>query len=1026
MKNKFTLQLLVTALLFFVLAKTSSAQSITFELLQQPCNNDGVLVIHTTGISLPVTFGIYNNGWVNVTVNSADYTLNNYSGAPFYVSATNSNGQGTNQYYNGSPPFTYSVNVSPAVCPALGSAEVVNISGGQAPFTMEWFDESNTILLETGNPVELPAGALVVRITDANGCVYGSASGGDSIYIWDEPPFYFNVTSTIASCTNGSATAEAPIGNGVAPYTYLWSNGAVGPTAENLVMGYYDVTATDAQGCSYTSYAYVNQTPQIGVNTTVNPATCLQSDGDVWAFGSGGLNPYTYLWSDGQTTQHATGLSAGYYQVVVTDANGCLGQGGASVNASTPITVTYSATTSLCTSPTGTATVVAAGGTLPYAINWSIFPNQSGTTATNLLPGNYSFNVTDAVGCVRNGAVTVPPVSVIAANAYHSDALCTQSNGVAGVTVTSGTPPYTYLWNTGSTNTSISSLAPGGYSCTITDNMSCAITKSASVGIHSPISLYFSSTPASCIFTADASVSVTAFGGTPPYTYYWSNGATTTSISGTGWGHHVAHVQDAQGCTASSDTWVGYNQSNDDCYCTLTGTVYHDENANCVRDNGEEGIQNIMIRRNGYGGVFTEEDGTYSIIVPTGNYTLSENIEAFYPLSGCQNNSMPVSVVAASGCTATVDFANTINPIHSLGIYSSNCQGPPVVGNPYTHHFIVKNEGTLTESTIQMGYENDGQLSYLTTNPNLFTQLNTTLEPDWYSITSGFPALTPGATQHFSFNYNVPTNIPLGTSVVFEDTVVYQSPMSDWINDYTPWNNVNSLYTNVVSSYDPNNKEVNPRGYGEEGQITHNDSILTYTIHFQNTGTWPAQNIYLIDTLPATLNLSTLRPVYSNHDFTTSFTEDGVVRFQFDNINLPDSASQPLASIGYVIYTIHLQPGLPFDTRIENFADIYFDYNAPIRTNTALNTIVRNVGVAENEQEPELKLYPNPSRNAVTIETAFATANYQLVDITGKTLLQGTVPSPKFTLDISSLSSGVYFISVSDDERQVNGKVVKE
>jgi uncharacterized repeat protein (TIGR01451 family) len=252
--------------------------------------------------------------------------------------------------------------------------------------------------------------------------------------------------------------------------------------------------------------------------------------------------------------------------------------------------------------------------------------------------------------------------------------------------------------------------------------------------------------------------------------------------------------------------------------------------------------------------------------------------------------------------------------------------------------------------------------------------------------------------------------------------------MSDWINDYTPWNNVSSLYTSVVASFDPNNKEVNPIGWGPEGQITVDDSILTYTIHFQNTGTWPAQNIYLLDTIDSDLNLSTLRPVYSNHSFTTSFTENGVVKFMFENINLPDSASQPLASIGYVIYTIHLKPALPEYTQVKNTAGIYFDYNAPVITNTTLNTIVKNVGISEPaQQDISLKLYPNPSRNSVTVETTLTKGLfYQLIDITGKTLLQGTAATSKFNLDISYLSSGVYFISITDGEKQVYGKVVKE
>jgi hypothetical protein len=330
------LKLLVTAVLFIALTNTSTAQTVTFELLQQPCNNDGVLVMHFPGITLPANVTLYMGNWSTVT----DYilyeetdTIFNYSGSMVYVYGTSFQG-----YFQGAPPFTYSSNTTPAVCPDLGTGQVT-VTGGQAPYIVEWFDESGTNLIATGNPAALPGGAFTVQITDANGCVSGSFNGGDSIWVYNDSPVIFDISSTLASCTNGTATVENPAG-GIAPYTYLWNNGAISSTITGLVMGSYTVRVTDAQGCFNDGYAYVEQLPYIGVNPSVTPATCLQNDGEIWAFGSGGVSPYSYLWSDGQTVQHATGLSAGYYQVTATDANGCISYTqGVQVNASTPITV---------------------------------------------------------------------------------------------------------------------------------------------------------------------------------------------------------------------------------------------------------------------------------------------------------------------------------------------------------------------------------------------------------------------------------------------------------------------------------------------------------------------------------------------------------------------------------------------------------------------------------------------------------------------------------------------------------------
>ncbi|MEI7803363.1 MAG: hypothetical protein WCI97_11990, partial [Bacteroidota bacterium] len=628
-------------------------------------------------------------------------------------------------------------------------------------------------------------------------------------------------------------------------------------------------------------------------NPTTTPATCLQNDGSSIAFGSGGLPLYTYAWSNGQQTQTVTGLTAGVYYVTVTDANNCIGQGYAYVNSSTPITVTYSSTASSCTAPTGTATVTPTGGTPPYTISWNTYPAQSGVTASNLSSGTYSFNVTDNVGCVRTGSVYVPPISVITAYANTTNAYCTTNNGGAIINVTSGASPYTFAWSTGGTNSSINNVAGGGYSCVITDAMNCSITKYAYVDVFSPVNIGFANTEASCIFSNDGNIVAIVNGGTLPYTYSWSDGSTTNITSSLGAGNYSVYVTDAVGCNAYNWTSLGYNVANNSCYCTITGTVYDDANGNCTQDIGENGIQNIMIHASGLGYAFTDANGVYSIIAPSGTYTISESVQYYYPLAACQSNAVPVTVTAASGCTTTVDFANVINPIHDVMIATTS-YWPPIPGNTFNQQLVVANNGTLTEAGINAGYTHDGQLNLTGFSPATFTQQNAGSFPNWYSVTAGFPTLTPAATQGFNVQYAVPTNIPLGTSLLTKDTVAYASPISNWLSDYTPWNNVNYHTSTVVGSWDPNFKEVNPQGTGAPGYITTSDSVLTYTIHFQNTGTYAAQKVVLIDTLDSDLKISSLKPIWSNHNFKTTVTESGIVTFTFDNINLPDSASSPL------------------------------------------------------------------------------------------------------------------------------------
>ena len=854
-------------------------------------------------------------------------------------------------------------------------------------------------------------------VTDANGCTYSTA---DTISY--SSTINDTVFSTVANCTNGTATVSAPSG-GIAPYTYLWSNGATSSSISGLMMGYYSIIVTDAQGCYNSQYTYINQGITIHDSSVVTPTTCLNNNGRIITFGSLGVSPYSYLWSNGQTTQTISNLATGYYSVTVTDANGCIGQGGSYVNTSTPINVTYSSTPSLCTSPTGTTTLTINGGTIPYTTNWSTFPAQTGITATNLSPGDYAFNVTDNVGCVQSGSVHVPAVSVVTASISETPPMCLLANGAAAITMNSGTPPYTYLWNTGSTTAAINGIASGDYSCTVTDFMHCTVTKQIYLYQGSPLTLNISTTPASCIFISDGTATVNVTGGTAPYTYSWSSGTNTptATLLATGW--YWLTVTDANGCESDKNVFVNYNAANDSCYCTVKGKVYDDANVNCTLNTGEIGIQNIMMHLSGRGYTFTDALGNYTFIVPSGSYMLSENVGGYYPLAGCQNNNIVVNVTAAAGCTDTINIANVINPLHDIGIYTSYYQTPPIPGNVYQQNVIVNNEGTVTESNILMGYKHDGQLNYSSVSPGLFTQLNPVLAPDWYSIAGAFPTLAPHTTESFIVQYNVPANIPIGTQINYNDSAVYTSPMTNWLSDYTPWNNVDAYSTNVVGAWDPNVKEVSPKGYGVPGFITQNDSVLTYTIHFQNTGNYNAQNIYLLDTLSNNLNLATLKPIYATHSFATTVTETGVMKVTFNNINLPYSLP---ASIVELIYTIHLKPNLVDYTQIKNTASIYFDYNAPVRTNTTLNTISHNAGVEQLKTNNDILIYPNPSTGIFAVSSLkYKLQNIKVMNILGEEILQSTINNQQTTIDLSAYRKGIYFIQITDENKNVmNRKLV--
>lgn len=239
--------------------------------------------------------------------------------------------------------------------------------------------------------------------------------------------------------------------------------------------------------------------------------------------------------------------------------------------------------------------------------------------------------------------------------------------------------------------------------------------------------------------------------------------------------------------------------------------------------------------------------------------------------------------------------------------------------------------------------------------------------------------------------------------------------------DVDPSNNIQEICFPVANSYDPNYIEVSPHGISPVGLIDPNLEMV-YTIHFQNTGTFPAVNITIKDSLNGNvLDLSSFEYLASSHALSNILSDgSGGMAFLFDNINLPDSTSDEPNSHGWITYRVKQQPNLLPTTTIENTAHIYFDFNSPIVTNTAINTIknplsVDEIGIANEE----LTIYPVPSKDLITVITNSNEAiNYQIVDINGNLVQHGSVTNGD-QLTVSSFSNGVYFFKLE------NGSVEK-
>jgi hypothetical protein len=287
----------------------------------------------------------------------------------------------------------------------------------------------------------------------------------------------------------------------------------------------------------------------LNVSTSTVSSTCGTATGSATANASNGTPPYSYFWTNGSNVSTADSLSSGLYIVTVYDSAGCKTTATAKVlDAGAPsINITSQTNVTCPGGNTGSITISVTGGTTPYAYYWD--NGSTNQNVSNLNAGPYQIEVTDASGCKSTQVVPITQPPAFSLSIGTTTASCSTSNGSATVTVSGGTGSYSYLWTpSGQTVYNASGLAAGSYSLVVTDASGCKDSISAAVeNAGGPIVTVTNITHSDCFNGADGMVEISDTGGTTPYTYSWSNGATTSSLTAPA-GYYNLTVTDASGC----------------------------------------------------------------------------------------------------------------------------------------------------------------------------------------------------------------------------------------------------------------------------------------------------------------------------------------------------------------------------------------------------------------------------------------------------------------------------------------------
>jgi len=460
-------------------------------------------------------------------------------------------------------PIDVVVGSAPANCGACDGTITVTPVTGTGPYTYVWTIGGIAPPLPfagngTPNVSNVCAGLYDVLVTDANGC--------DSVFTIpmnnSSGPTGETVNTTTATCNGfcNGAGSVTPIG-GTAPYTFLWNDGPPATaidTAFNLCAGNYFVQVTDASGCIHFSPVTISEPSPILSNEVITSALCSNiCTGAITVAPSGGNGGYTYLWTPGviagQGTSSVSALCSGTYTLTISDANLCSQVDSFTVGQSTPITAVIAAANISCSSScNGLAYVTISSGTPPYTIQWNDASGQTNDTASALCAGNYSVDITDALGCVLTLNTTITATPAVAANAIITGASCGLCDGSAVLAPSGGTAGYTYLWSNGQTTSSALALCSGLYTVDITDANGCITNVSIPVNNTSgPTSATILSTSISCNGSCNGAVTaVTPVGGTAPYTFLWiASGQTTSTLTNLCAGVYFVQITDANGCS---------------------------------------------------------------------------------------------------------------------------------------------------------------------------------------------------------------------------------------------------------------------------------------------------------------------------------------------------------------------------------------------------------------------------------------------------------------------------------------------
>ncbi len=457
------------------------------------------------------------------------------------------------------------------------------------------------------------------------------------------------------------------------------------------------------------------------------------------------------------------------------------------------------------------------------------------------------------------------------------------------------------------------------------------------------------------------------------------------------------------------------------------GKTYSDTSNPCIWDTSDIPLRNIptqLLDTNGnlYSTFYTLSNGIYNYILDTSTYKVAIDTTNKLYTSNCVTPYVDsiFTLTSIAPVAKNINFNISCKPQFDIGTKSANTSGRIFPGQPHRltisagdlSHWYNLNCADGVNGTVTISVT--GNLTYDSIPTNAMSPSNITNNVFTYNISDyGLVNL-----NSFCIWFTTDTTAQSG------ETICVSIDVTPTIGDFDTTNNHYSFCYIVTNSYDPNSKEV----YPETINPLYSDYFV-YTIRFQNLGTAAAQNIRILDTLDSNLDPSTFEIInYSHHNI--SSLQNNVAAFRFTNIQLPDSTSNPNASVGFIQYRIKPLANLPFGSQIKNKAIIYFDFNSGIVTNTVTSNVTSTTSIENSNAYHSVNIYPNPSKGIYNLEILTSqnnsTALVEVFNIFSENISSTTTKNNECIVDLSIQPNGIYFLRISNADNSYTRKLIKQ